>query len=117
MKLNLIKIKTQKLFLLIPYLGLFLVALFQTINIAKIKDINKASRFLFISLFPMYFVVGCMYSLLIHPLIYNENNLTLTSLYVYPITYLLHVFMGIILLYLQRQEIKNNISEEDYNKL
>jgi len=106
---KLIPLKVQKYLLFIPYLGLFIVATIQTINLSRIYDFRKAWFILFKSLCPIYLIFGFIYSYFIHPLIYNENNLEITYIYVIIITYFLHIIMGIILLYNQSKMIKKHL--------
>lgn len=104
--MKLVSIKTQSYLLLIPYLGLFIVAIIQTINLSKIICLKNAIIVLFKSLFITYFIVGFLYSYFIHPRIYNEDNMNLTYILVIMSTYLIHIIIGAIMLFIQSKEIK-----------
>ena len=114
--MKLIKYKVQRFMPLIPYLGLFIVAICQTYNIARLKDVNKAMGLLFKSLLVMYFIVGILYSFIIHPNISNEDNLKLTYFLVITISYFLHLIMGYVLLYIQSREIRSILTDDEYIK-
>ena len=104
--MKLVSIKKQSYLLLIPYFGLFIVAIIQTINLSKIMSFKNAKVVLYKSLFITYLIVGFLYSYFIHPRIYNENNMNLTYILVIIASYIFHVFVGAIMLIIQSKEIK-----------
>lgn len=113
--MKLISIKKQKFILFIPYIGLFIAAIIQTINLTKIKDFEQALKTLFKTLMIPYIVGGIIYTYYIHPIIYNKNEMTLTIIYVVILTNVLHILVGLYMLDKQSVILDAYKSEQNIN--